>query len=108
MVDWLATVKEQGEFATSMAKKVAEALAHPELTIDQAGQICAMVEKAAQRFEQLAGEMDECNLDESLYEVAESIEDVWTAVSLAAVNKIRTMQGFEPIEDGARRYDEDH
>lgn len=81
-----------------MANKVAEALAHPGLTIDQASQICVMVEKAAQRFEQLAGEMDEFNLDGSLYEVDESIKDVWTAVSLAAVNKLRTMQGLEPIQ----------
>ena len=104
MVDWLATLKEQGEFATSMANKVAEALAHPGLTIDQASQICAMVEKAAQRFEQLAGEMDEGNL--ALAGVAESIKDVWTAVSLAAVNKLRTMQGLKPIQQARDEDDE--
>lgn len=106
MVDWLATLKEQGEFATSMAIKVAGTLAHPDLTIDQASQICAMVEKAAQRFEQLAGEMEEDSLDESLYEVGESIKDVWTAVSLAAVNKLRTMQGLEPIQQARDEDDE--
>jgi len=42
--------------------------------------------------------VNEEDLDEALYEAAESLEDIWSTLSVATANKVRTMQGLEPIE----------
>lgn len=41
--------------------------------------------------------MNEEDLDDALYQATESLEDIWSALSAATANKVRTMQGLEPI-----------
>ena len=96
--DWIATLKEQGELTKRLAVEVPKALGNPELTLDQASRLYRLVEKSAQDFDRIVERMNEEDLDDALYEAAESLEDIWSALSVAAANKVRTMQGLDPIE----------
>lgn len=96
--DWIAILREQGELTKELAAEVPKALANPDLTLDQASRLYRLVEKSAQDFDRIIEGMDEEDLDEALYEAADSLEDIWSALSVATANKVRTMQGLDPIE----------
>ena len=96
--DWIATLKEQAHLAHRFAKEVPSALTLPELTIDQASRIHGMVEKGARDFGQISEDMNKEDLDDALYGAADRLEAIWSALSVMAANKVRTMQGLEPIE----------
>jgi hypothetical protein len=106
--DWLEVLKEQAEIARRMAAIVPETLAHPDLTIDQAQRVCRLVEDAAQDLDRITAMMASQDLDVTLYDLADSLEDIWSDLSLAAVNRLRELQGLEPLEfpDDADEKDE--
>jgi hypothetical protein len=97
-IDWIATLKEQGDFAAQMSRDVKTALSHSDLTVDQASRLYRTVEKGAQDFDRIVEDMQEYDLDDSLFEVAEALEDFWSEISVATANRVRTMQGLAPIE----------
>lgn len=96
--DWLATLKEHGDLANRVATDVPIALGDPSLTIDQASRLYRVVETGAQDFDSIVELMQEEDLDESFYEAADALEDIWAELSVATANKVRTMQGLAPIE----------
>lgn len=97
MVDWLEALREQGEIAQRLATSVPKVLGDPKLTLEQASKLYGMVERGAQDFDRFAELMDEHDLDDSFYEAAESLQELWSQLSVASANKVRTMQGLEPI-----------
>ncbi len=96
--DWIAILKEQGALAKKLSSEVPKALQNPNLTLDQASRLYSLVEKGAQDFDRVVDDMHNEDLDDALYDAAESLEDIWSALSLSAANKVRTMQGLDPIE----------
>ena len=96
MADWLEILREQGEIATRMGKNVPEILSRPDLTLDQASRLYQMVERGAQDFEGIVGAMEEYDLPESAFEAAETLQAIWDKLSIAAANKVRSMQGLKP------------
>lgn len=96
--DWLSILRMQGDLAKSMAEDVPKALDDPKLTLDQASRLYNAVEQGAQEFDRIVTLMNEEDLDEPLYEAADALEDMWSELSVAAANKVRVMQGLDPIE----------
>lgn len=97
-IDWILTLQEQAEFATQIAEDVKQTFDTPDLSIAQALRLYRVVEQGAQTFDRIIEEMDQHDLDDSFTEAAETIADMWTNLSITTVNKVRTMQGLEPIE----------
>ena len=97
-VDWIATLQHQADIVMEVAKNVAYALDASDLTIEQASRLYRMVELAAQDFDRIVKFMNEHDLDESFIDAAETIEDTWTNLSVATVNRLRVMRGMEPID----------
>jgi hypothetical protein len=104
--DWIATLQEQGDFARRMAADALKILDHPDLTLDQASRLYRAVEEGAQTFDSIIEKMrdDRRDLGEALFEAAESLENMWSSLSIEAANKVRIMQGLDAIE---LSYDED-
>jgi hypothetical protein len=101
--DWINLMRAHTEMTKEMASEVPKALADPDLTLEMASSLHSAVEKLAQKFESFFGEMEECDLDENLFDenffkVAESLEDIWDKLAVDTANKVRTMQGLKPIE----------
>jgi uncharacterized protein (DUF4213/DUF364 family) len=96
--DWMNLLRAHGETAKEMASEVPKALADSDLTLEIASKLHSSIEKSAQRFEKFFDEMEECDLDENLFEAAESLQNIWDTLAVATANKVRTMQGLKPIE----------
>lgn len=97
-IDWIATLHEQGDVVAQMSSDVPKALSHSDLTLDQASRLYRAVEKGAQDFDRIVEDMQEYDLDDSLFEAADALEDIWSELSVATANKVRTMKGLAPIE----------
>lgn len=44
----------------------------------------------------------------ALTEAAETIEDMWTNLSIMTAKRVRTMSGFETVEDDPEKGDGNH
>lgn len=97
-IDWISTLQEQAEFVTQIAEDVNRTLALPELTSSQASRLYRVVEQGAQTFDRIIEELERHNLDNDLIDAIDTIADMWTNLSVATANKLRSMQGLVPIE----------
>lgn len=97
-IDWILTLQEQADFAKQIADNVAKTLESPHLTAMQASRLYRTVEQGASTFDRIIDEMEQHNLDDELTEAAETIADMWTNLSIATANKLRTIQGLKPID----------
>ncbi|MBB4067002.1 hypothetical protein [Gellertiella hungarica] len=84
----LDALREQSEIAKDMAHKVAAILIAPDLTAEQASQVYRYVEKCAQDFDRFQELLEDHDLDDGFFKVVESIEDLWSNMSVAAARKI--------------------
>jgi hypothetical protein len=97
-IDWTATLQDQADFVTQIAADVAQTLDIPNLSATQAARLYRVVEQGAQTFDRILEEMDQHDLDDELSDAADTIADTWANLSIGAANKLRTIQGLEPIE----------
>jgi hypothetical protein len=97
-VDWVATLQEQADLVMKIAADVANELSTSDLTLDQVSRLYRMVELGAQGFDEIIELMNEHDLEDFFTEAAETIEDAWTNLSVATANKLRAMQGLDPID----------
>lgn len=97
-IDWIATLQEQADFAKQIAEEVKQTLEIADLTTSQASRLYRVVEQGAQTFDRTIEEMEQFELDDELTEAAETIAEIWTDLSVTAANKLRVMQGLQPIE----------
>jgi hypothetical protein len=96
--DWIQILREQGDLAQRAAEQVPRAISDPDLTLDLASKLYAAVERGAQAFDGIMDQMQESDVSDSMFDAAEAIEGIWAKLSVAAANKVRTMQGLDPIE----------
>ncbi|MBZ9654663.1 hypothetical protein [Phyllobacterium lublinensis] len=104
-IDWITTLQEQADFATRIAEDVKQTLKLPDLTATQAARLYRVVEEGAQTFDRIIDEMEQYDVEASMTEAAETIADMWTNLSIATANRLRALQGLEPIEFPS---DDDH
>lgn len=97
-VDWVATLQVQADLVMKVSEDVARELEAPDLTMEQASRLYRMVELGAQDFDEIVALMSQHDLDDSLTEAAETIEDTWINLSIATANKLRAMRGLDPID----------
>jgi hypothetical protein len=97
-IDWVSTLQEQADFAKQIADDVAKTLDNPHLTISQAFRLYRTVEQGAQTFDRIIDEMQQHILEDELIDLADSIADTWTDLSLTTINKLRALQGLAQIE----------
>lgn len=97
-VDWMQTLIAAGEIAKQAAIDVPKQLAAADLTVVEASRLYTETERNAQAMDDLVDKMAEEDLDEALQEAAEALQDIWGGLSIAAVNRLRELQGLPPIE----------
>ncbi len=95
---WIMILQEQGSIATKMADCVPVALGDRNLTFDQASRLHRVVEERAKRFDAIVERMQHEDLDDAVHEAAAVLEDVWSRLSVEAVNKVRDMRGLPAID----------
>lgn len=96
-IDWVATLQEQAEFAKQIANDVARTLELPDLSDIQVSRLHRVVEQGASTFDRIMDEMDQHEVEGDLVEIAETIADMWTNLSVSTANKLRNMRGLAPI-----------
>lgn len=94
MTDWMATLKEAGIIARKTEADTLELISGDKLSLDHGLRLLDAIEQAADDFDELIAEMryEEASLDPELMEAAEAIEDLWSDLTLACLNKIRALQ----------------
>lgn len=97
-VDWKQTLLAAGEIAKQAAIDLPRQLAAKDLTVVEASRLYSETERNAQAMDDLVDRMAEEDLNEALQEAAEALQDVWGGLSIAAVNRLRELQGLPPIE----------
>lgn len=107
-IDWIATLREQGDIAKRLAKDVPMALSDTSLTLDQASRLNGIVENGSKAFDRIVVDMQEHDLDASLFEAADALENIWCELSVATANKVRSMQGLTPIGRVRPEYDDEY
>ena len=97
-IDWAAVLKGQAEIAQRLARDVSAALGSPDLTLNEASQIYSDVDTGAQAFDGIVDKMKDFNVDDTLSDIAETIEDILARLLTAAANKVRILQESDPVE----------
>lgn len=81
-----------------LERNVFDALEQSELTLDLACRIYHDVEQSAQAFDGLVDKMQDFDLDDAAFDLADKLEDILAKLSIASANKVRILQGLEPYE----------
>ncbi|MHA6687786.1 hypothetical protein [Mesorhizobium sp. A556] len=96
--DWIALLGEQAQLARRFAAEIPKAISRPDLTLDQASQIYDLVEKGEQDFDRIVEDMNRQDLDDAIYMAADRLQEIWSALSVEAANKVQAMRDAEPSE----------
>jgi len=95
-IDWVAALREQGDIVGRVSRETRNALDRPDLTLDQAKQICGLVEMGMNTFERFIGSAREQNLSPGYYVAAQILTDRWYALALDASSRLEAMENREP------------
>ena len=98
VIDWVSTLQEQSNFINQIARDVSQALASPNLSIEQASRLSRSIDRGARAFDRVVEELERHGPETELVEAAGAIADTWTHLSVAVANKLRTMQGERQTE----------
>lgn len=97
-IDWIETLTAAGEIAKQAAIDMPKQLAAEDLTVLEASRLYSETERKAQAMDRLIEKMADEDVDDALLEAAEALQDIWDSLSIAAVNRLREMQGLPPVE----------
>ncbi len=90
--DWLARLKGHADLVQRLVKEIPKALDKPNLSLDQATRLHAVIEKGARDFDEVRELMDELELDESYNRAADSLAKIWLHLSSASEERVRALQ----------------
>jgi hypothetical protein len=91
-IDWMAALREQGDFAKRATKEIRAALDRDDLTLDQARSICGLVDVGNDTFDRFIRSAKAQNLGLGYYEAASILKDIWSALALDASHKRKIME----------------
>lgn len=104
--DWRAALVDSADMARQVASEIPAVVESSSITLDQAALLYNGIERCAQALDRTVDEMQHHDVDEALTEAAEQIADLWAVLSVAAANKVRTLQGLRPMQCPGDEYDE--
>lgn len=90
--DWLVRLKGHADLVQRLVKEIPKALDKPNLSLDQATRLHAVIEKGARDFDEVRELMDELELDESYNRAADSLAKIWLHLSTASEDRVRGLQ----------------
>lgn len=96
-IDWMAALREQGDFAKRASREIRAARDRPDLTLDQARSICGLVEMGIDTFDRSLRSAKGQDLAAGYYEAAQLLANIWHALALDAASKLKVMEN--PVPD---------
>jgi hypothetical protein len=90
--DWMVALREQGDLAKSVSREIRTVLDRPDLTLEQARNICGLVKMGAETFDRFIRSARQQNLSPAYYETAKILADIWDALALDASSKLNIME----------------
>jgi hypothetical protein len=78
--------------AKSVSKEIRIALGRPDLTLEQARNVCGLVKMGADTFDRFIRTARQQNLSPGYYETAKILADIWDALALDASSKLNVME----------------
>lgn len=93
--DWLATLRENSELATKMAREMPSVMFHPHVTLLQVTRLFQALEGQIQGFERLRAQMDREGADESLLELADTIQGAWDELGEALAKRLLELREID-------------
>ncbi|SSC67331.1 hypothetical protein [Ciceribacter selenitireducens] len=98
-MDWTEALIAAGEIARQAAIDVPRRLAAKDLTAAEAHELFVETERNAQAMDDLVDRMaDDPSLAEAQQRAAEIMQDVWGRLVIAAMNRVRELDGLPPVE----------
>ena len=91
-IDWMAALRQQGDFAKRASREIRAALDRPDLTLDQARSICGLVEMGADTFDRFLRSAKGQNLAVDYYEAAQILANIWQALALDVASKLDVIE----------------
>lgn len=97
--DWMATLKEAGVLARKTEADACKLIASETLSIEHAIRLLDAVNTLSDDFDEVVVELEtDEGVDDELLEAAIAIEDLWSQLTLACLNKVRILRGMPPID----------
>lgn len=106
-IDWMTRLILAGDIAKEAAGTLPQRLAAEGLTVLEASHMYSETERNAQAIDELVEMMADEGADDALLEAAEVLQDIWDGLTIAAVNRLRELQGLPPVEIAASDEDDD-
>lgn len=78
-----------------LGKKIPQVLAHDPLTLDQITQLYRFLEDHARNMEEIVAKMEQDDLPESYYQVAEDLDNIFGNLAAAAAERLAAMKRAE-------------
>ena len=97
-IDWTTRLILAGDIAKEAAGTLPQRLAADDLTVLEASHMYSEAERNAQAIDELVEMMADEGADDALLEAAEALQDIWDGLTIAAVNRLRELQGLPPVE----------
>ncbi|PSH69044.1 hypothetical protein CU102_09535 [Phyllobacterium brassicacearum] len=88
MANWLEVLREKNELAVMLGKKIPQMLTHEPLTLGQATELYKLLEGHARGMEEILEKMEQDDLPESYYQVAEDLDNIFNNLAAAAAEKL--------------------
>ncbi len=88
MANWLEVLREKNELAVMLGKKIPQMLTHEPLTLVQATELYTLLEEHARGMEEILEKMEQDDLPESYYQVAEDLDNIFNNLAAAAAEKL--------------------
>jgi hypothetical protein len=90
--DWLARLKGHGNLVQRLVKEIPKALETPNLTLDQASRLHAIIQKGTKDLDEVIELMDGVDMDDSYRRAAASLSKIWRHLSEAAAERVSGLQ----------------
>lgn len=88
MQSWFEKVSAAGELTKEMARTVSSALSDPLLTLQAATSLYQAVERHAKIVERLVADLEDEDVDESLVDAADALDDIMTELAAASAERM--------------------
>jgi hypothetical protein len=95
-IDWMAALRQQGDFAKRASREIRAALDRPDLTLNQARSICGLVEMGSDTFDRFLRSAKGQDLAMGYYEAAQILANVWQALAFDAASKLKAIENHVP------------